>query len=124
METLSTTLEPAEQVESRSKSKSYAEAEEIEKGKLPPEELLSLPMFKVIHFATYLAEKLQSQICELFHKYPILCRTTLPGILLQFCTSRIWPKMSLSRISISYSVIFLSQSNNEILNLNLSSMNN
>lgn len=28
-------------------SMSFATSEEIEKGKLPPEELLSLPMFKV-----------------------------------------------------------------------------
>lgn len=41
-----TTPEPEEHLE----LKSYAAAEEIERGKLPPEELLSLPMFKVSEF--------------------------------------------------------------------------
>ena len=36
--------EPVEEV---SDSKLFATPDELEKGKLPPEELLSLPMFKV-----------------------------------------------------------------------------
>lgn len=39
--------------------KPYATSEELESGKLPPEEILSLPMFKVLN--VFKSKKLQSK---------------------------------------------------------------
>lgn len=40
-------------VKENTEQKAYATPQEIENGKLPPEEILSLPMFKVLGTSTF-----------------------------------------------------------------------
>lgn len=49
--------------------KPYATLEDLERGKLPPEEILSLPMFKVLYHVIFqcLSMKLMHVACSLVH---------------------------------------------------------
>lgn len=60
-----TLLESEERGESNLTPKLYATLEELEKGRLPPEEILSLPKFKVIELIYWVKVNSHCAVCTL-----------------------------------------------------------